>query len=591
MKTDFGYVCLACAVLSVAVPAASGMTVSLDPSVDSAAVGEQVTWTASTDAAGPDTLWYRFRERPIGADSRIVRDFGPMNWLVWTAAAHEGSYEIEVTVRDLATGETANATRLFRVDSRVTDGPVVSALASHPLVFLYSAPACAPGNRMRVVFETPGRDPVSTDSRPCRLGLSMNFYLAGLYSSSCYTAHHVIDTGSEFTNGPDVPFTTPALDVTLPQSTVVQGQVPAGGGILLQTNTSSVTWATDLNGEPIWYYPGWVSNITEAEPGGRFLGFLWDGAQDRAHQILREFDLAGTALRETNAARISEQLERMGKRPINAFHHDARRLPDGRIMVLAAVEHILTDVQGPGDVDVIADMILVLDSDLQVVWLWDSLDWLDPSRPAVLGEVCVKGGGGCPPLYLSDTANDWLHGNSIQLTPDGSILYSARHQDWLVKIDYRNGDGDGSVLWRLGRDGDFQTDSTDPFPWFSHQHDAGFLAGDNATLTVFDNGNTWHSLDPAANSRGQVIRIDEGTRTASFALNADLGAYAIALGSAAALENGNYHFNAGWINDPSGQPSYSKTVEVAPSGDILYSLAVQATNYRTFRMRDLYTPR
>jgi arylsulfate sulfotransferase len=591
VKTDFGYVCLVCAVLAAAVSAASGMTVSLDPSVDSAAVGEQVTWTASTDAPEANTLWYRFRERPIGDNSHTLRDFGPVNWLVWAAAAHEGAYEIEVTARDLDTGETATAKRLFRVASRVTDGPVVSPLASHPLVLLYSAPACAPGNRMKVVFQTPGSDPVSTNTRRCRLGSSMNFYLAGLYASSGYTAHHVIDTGSEFVAGPDVQFTTPALDVTLPQSTVVQGQVPAGGEILLQTNTSSVTWATDLNGNPVWYYPGWVSNITEAAAGGRFLGFLWDGEQDRAHQILREFDLAGITLRETNAARISEQLAAMGKGPINAFHHDARRLPDGKIMVLAASERILTDVQGPGDLDVITDMILVLDSDLQVVWTWDALDWLDPSRPAVLGEVCVPGGGGCPPLFLSDTANDWLHGNSIQLTPDGSILYSARHQDWLVKIDYRNGDGDGSVLWRLGRDGDFQTDSTDPFPWFSHQHDASFLAGDNATLIVFDNGNTRHSLDPAANSRGQVIRIDEGARTASFALNADLGAYSIALGSAAALENGNYHFDAGWINDTSGQPSYSKTVEVTPSGDIVYALAVQATNYRTFRMRDLYTPR
>ena len=66
-------------------------------------------------------------------------------------------------------------------------------------------------------------------------------------------------------------------------------------------------------------------------------------------------------LLETNAARVNEQLLAMGKRQITAFHHEARPL-EWRLAVLGDVEQILTDVQGPGPVDVVGDMIVVLDT-------------------------------------------------------------------------------------------------------------------------------------------------------------------------------------------------------------------------------------
>src|SRR4029077_4140674 len=145
-------------------------------------------------------------------------------------------------------------------------------------------------------------------------------------------------------------------------------------------------------------------------------------------------------------------------------------------------------VQGPGPLVVIGDMILILDSDLEVVWTWDAFDHLDVSRRAVLGETCVTNPG-CAPHYLSLEANDWTHGNAVGETPDGNLLYSSRHQDWLIKIDYRFGEGSGDVIWRLGKDGDFTYDSTDPYPWFSHQHDAGYESVNDSTITLFDNGN------------------------------------------------------------------------------------------------------
>jgi hypothetical protein len=322
------------------------------------------------------------------------------------------------------------------------------------------------------------------------------------------------------------------------------------------------------------------------------MGVFEDGTQDPSKQFFREFDLAGIAHAETNAGRVNEQLAVMGVHAINAFHHEAVMLPDGKYLVLADSDRILTDVQGSGDVDVIGDTILVLDANLQVVWAWDAFDHLDPTRAALLGETCSgKASLACAPWHLAPTANDWLHGNSLQLTPDGNILYSVRHQDWVVKIDYQNGAGTGAILWRLGKDGDFQITSSDPYPWFSHQHDANFEK-DNASLLLFDDGDTRQGLDPAAHSRGQVLKIDEQNRTASLTLNADLGAYSAALGSAQKLTNGHYHFDSGFIAPPSGSsgPFFTQAVEVNAAGKIVFGLQIGAQEYRSIRMRDLYTP-
>jgi len=293
-------------------------------------------------------------------------------------------------------------------------------------------------------------------------------------------------------------------------------------------------------------------------------------------------------LAETNAARVNEQLAAMGVHSINGFHHEARKLPDGKYLVLAASERILTDVQGPGPVDILGDTILVLDADLRVVWAWDAFNNMDPHRMAVLGETCTyPSGSGCPPFYLASKANDWLHGNSLQLTPDGNILYSSRHQDWILKIHYANGAGDGTILWTLGNQGDFYMIASDPNPWFSHQHDPNFEV-DGSTLLVYDDGNTRAATDNTAHSRGQVLKIDDQARTATLLLNADLGNYSEALGSAQHLADGNYHFDSGYVVEPSSSP-FAQSLEIDKTGAVVYGIQFGSIEYRSFRMQNLYT--
>ena len=541
-------------------------TVSLDPSLPSPApVGTVITWTAKPSIAG--SYWYRFRVRRVGQDFRTVVDSGPSNMFDWTATDHEGVFEIEVSARDLAGGSAIAAKARFEFVPRVTGrAPVVSA-TSHPLVFLYSAPPCAPESRMRVRFRAAGEEARYTPWKNCAAGLSMNFYLAGMYPRTRYSTEQIIDTGSAFHEGPAVHFTT-AKEAILPATEQVAKPLD-GPGMLLQATIGKNVIATDYDGKLLWYYPKTIILMTEPQDGG----FFWATAENGA---LREFDLTGMTVTETTVARVNEQLSKMGKPRIASFHHDARRLPDGKILVLASEERLLSDVQGPGPVDIIGDQVIVLDRDLYVVWTWDAFDHLDVRRKATLNETCTS----C--ATLAKIANDWTHLNSAELTPDGNLLISARNQDFIYKIDYENGEGDGHVIWKLGQGGDFPLTSSGPSPWFSHQHDARY-SGDS-TITLFDDGNLRQAADPGAHSRGQALHIDETRMTAELILNADLGVFSSALGSAQKLPDGNYMFLAGFLPDNS-----SLITEVDPSGRVIYQMRTGSQQYRVFQMRDLYT--
>src|SRR5690348_13722326 len=113
----------------------------LSPSFPSPSpVGTVITWTASTSAGSGNTQ-YRFRARVAGMDFHLVRDFSPAATLDWTEIRHEGTYELEVTARDQASGATATASSSYQLTSRADAGPVISQ-TPHPRVFLYSAPPC-----------------------------------------------------------------------------------------------------------------------------------------------------------------------------------------------------------------------------------------------------------------------------------------------------------------------------------------------------------------------------------------------------------------------------------------------------------------
>ena len=103
----------------------------------------------------------------------------------------------------------------------------------------------------------------------------------------------------------------------------------------------------------------------------------------------------------------------------------------------------------------------------------------------------------------------------------------------------------------------------------------------NTTLVLFDDGNTRRSKNPRANSRGQELVLDEKTMQATLVVNADLGNYAPALGSAQRLPNGNLVFNSGFTE---------QTIEVLPNGAKTYVLKMNmpGLQYRSYIYSNLY---
>jgi hypothetical protein len=300
--------------------------------------------------------------------------------------------------------------------------------------------------------------------------------------------------------------------------------------------------------------------------------------------------MAGNPIRQTSVTRLSQQLAALGKIGVVGFNHDAQRLANGHTLVKASQEEIFpAGTQGStAPVDILGDCIMDLDSNMQIVWSWSAFDHLNINQAAPLGEVCYASSVDCPPIVLAPAANDWIHGNCLDYIPSsGDILFSMRDQDEAIKIDYNNGAGTGDVLWTLGQNGNFtMTGTTDPWPWFSHQHDVQYELNGTSVISLFDNGNTRIKANPGEVSRGQVLNIDETAMTVSLQLNVLMPNYSPALGSAQRLDNGNYHFEAGWLNYQSNP--HGEAFEVLPDGTVNFELTDGAVTYRGYRMDSLY---
>jgi hypothetical protein len=527
--------------------------------------------TASGD--GPTPV-YQFRIGPAGGPSQVVRDFSPSNSVTWNPL-QEGTYTIQVTVKDsysATTGETATVS--YTAGSRITGSSAMVSPTTNPLVALFSAPP-SPGSSMYVQFRPAGSSQPWSSTAPVPIvpGESTNILVAGMLPSTTYVMQDVLNDGT--TSAP-LTFTTGSLpkNLTFPTFTVQQPPVPSTDltqnivfhvGIGAPHGTVD-TLATDLMGNIVWYYDpvanAFTSYAPSAVPGGTVL--LLGGTLNRISGVntLREVDLAGDTLRETNINAVNAELAAMGQPTIGDFNHDAQRLPNGDTAVLATVGKTIK-INGKRTL-YNGDMVLVLDPNFQVAWVWNPFNWLNVHRLPTLGEG----------------PRDWMHANSISWSPaDGNLIVSLRSQDWVIKINYANGTGDGHIIWRLGPGGSFKINSTDPSPWFTHQHDVRYI--NNNTIVVFDDGNVRHSKNPAAHSRGQELILNERTHVATLVVNADLGNYAAFVGSAQMLPNGNLDFD----NGITGQ-----SIEVVPHGQRTYLLKMhlRGVQYRSYMYATLY---
>ena len=650
--------CLPVLLALYALPAQATITVlSVTPSPKSSQViGATITWTVTASDTNPGPLTFKFAVAPPGRPFRLVKDFnvGAYNagvWtappFVWTPAGIEGEYQVLVTIKDFTSGETASKASKFIVNPLVTGTAPVVVSTANPLVALFSAPSCAAGSQMRVQFHQQAQTSgFSTNWVACHPPNTMTFEIAGMYPTSTYKMYSQTSTAGKITNGPARSFTTGVLPTNIPfpvfTNLVAPGpQTDTADPIILHNpvtvfGTNYPDVATDLYGQILWYYyPDDTTNFNELArplPGGYLLtiedGVAWDPAA-RYYQYLRQVDLAGNIVRETNTGVIQQELLAAGAidggpcsaipkpAPIGsactgAVHHDAiQTLAHGYTAVIATIEKIFPpgtqgDISGL-PVDIVGDMLIVLDTNWQVVWYWDSFDYLDVNRAAPLGETCTDDPHtGCPPMLLlgpgiAPAAHDWLHANSLYYWPQSKdLVLSLRNQDWVIKIDYQGGAGTKNILWRMGRYGDFTFNNTnnDPWPWFSHQHEVGIENNGAGPMSIFDNGNSRISglgnpaCEPSdCDSRGMALTVDEANLQVTPVISVDLGVYTLAQGSAQLLADGNYFFMAGFVY-VSLIDSYS--IEILPTPGTLTGTQVLylqgPEHYRAWQMPNLYNP-
>jgi hypothetical protein len=652
---------------------------SMTPSVASPQpLGTTVTWTVTATDSNPDDLTFQFNVAPPNGTLALVKDFniGTLSagtWtaqpFIWTTIAAEGIYTVEVVAKDFVSGATATKTASFQLNTRISGEAAVIHKTGNALVAQFSAPSCPAGSNMRVAFYTGSAAPNYTTWAPCNPPVSMNFYVAGMLPSTTYSMYSQTDTGGKVVNGTTLSVTTGALPSKLPYGyfptfTVNTAAAPDDPNPMLLWAFTDVVVpvATDLSGNIMWYYGnGEATLLTRPVPGGTMLtiqnGTSWDSSNG-TQQLLDEIDLAGNTIHETNTGVIANQLVALGATDatpcgqivqppvvgdacLNDFHHDAIRYTIGGNEYTAFMAHIeklfpagTQGNTGTAPVDILSEMVIVLNASWQVVWYYDAFEQLNINRVAPLGETCSPGTSDCPTnLFLSTTANDWTHANTVdyvaasskQNLDSGDFLVSMRDQDQVIRIDYNQGAGScappaSCIGWYMGPPDDdtpsnfiFNNITNDPWPWFSHQHDVTYAnSGQKVTigghtaplLTIFDNGNTRYSAAPLGlggncdlsggpndcNSRGMALIVDEAAGTVTPVLLQNLGVKATALGGAGLLSNMSYFFATG-INTATP----AEAIEISPTsgsatGTVVLNVEGSSYSYRGWQMPNLYNP-
>jgi hypothetical protein len=260
-------------------------------------------------------------------------------------------------------------------------------------------------------------------------------------------------------------------------------------------------------------------------------------------------------------------------------------LPNGHWITLSQIAKTFTGLAGyTGTTQVVGDAVVDIDPFGNVAWAWSSFDHLDVGRHPYFG------------------LPDWTHSNALVYTADGNLLVSMRNQSWILKIDYANGTGSGSLLWTLGQGGDFTLLGGDPGEWFYGQHYPNVLSADGSltTLAVYDDGNARMAADgsscppgppaPTCYSRPTIYQIDESTNLATLQWQFLPGFFSFWGGSVGLLSNNDIEFDSSAPSTMNG----STIMEVTQTGSpqVVWQMDIAGTGgvgaYRGYRIPSLY---
>jgi hypothetical protein len=504
----------------------------------------------------------------------------------YTAPSAPTSQPIQIGIRS----QTASSAVSIYDPNHPTPGTV--AATQNPLVAAYTIPIPM-GASVQVQFGTDTTYGLTTSSVTSANGDTETIYVAGMRASTPYHMQALIDmAGGAQVVDTDHTFATGAIPAgRLPTITAqLTGAGTPSAGIellsLIQTDTQDLicALATDLAGNVIWYYDlpfGDYPFPIRSLPNGHFLVLTEGNDND-----VREIDLAGNIIHQVTIAEINASLSKTATFTIAGLTHDVLALPNGHLILLATYpQSNAQNPQIPEGTTVTGNALVDWDPAHGAVWSWSVFDHLDLAHA---------------PYGISD----WTHGNAVIYSPDdGDIILSMRNQNWVVKINYKDGEGDGSIVWRFGPGGDFTLANQEgPIDWNYGQHYPSIQSPNSSgifSMMVFDNGNN-RLMDTnndvcgtpgiaACYSSVPIYQLNEYTLTANVLWQDVLSpAYSICCGDALVLPNGNVEFDVAYdVNTPN--LSYIEEVTQTQTPELIWKMNVQNNlAYRAMRIPSLY---
>jgi arylsulfate sulfotransferase len=502
--------------------------VVVSPQATAIATGQGALFTAAVDNDDTGVIWST-TAGTIDADGNYTAPSGPQS----VAAVVVATSKADPTESSRATVNV------------VAPGQVTATANVQVALYTISPPTAA---QVSVQFGIDTNYKLTTWTQPAPVGGgTVSLFVAGMLGNTLYHMRGMVQfsDGSQYTD-PDLTFTTgayPTAQMPVFTVTTTPGMTPQSGVELLDLLSPGTGVApaaiTDLNGNILWSYnPALAGQLNPIKllPNGHILLNFSASSPDGSNSILQEVDLSGKVIWQETAADLNNALAAATcagcKITVLGTHHDFLILPSGHLILLAATQQVVSGATITGDV------LIDLDQNHKPVWLWNEFDHLDTSRQPFGGV-------------------DWTHSNAvIYSADDGNLIVSMRHQNWVVKVDYKNGAGTGNILWKLGYQGDFVlAGGTDPTDWFYAQHGPSFVTANTTgkfSLVLFDNGNdrffpsgqvlcttvatsTCYSTVP-------VLQLDETLKIATLTFHAQAPFYSYFGGNAAVLKNGNIEY-------------------------------------------------
>lgn len=481
----------------------------------------------------------------------------------------------------------------------------------NPQVALYSIYLPAPG-KVSVQFGKTTDYGLNTwqAATPTANGGHVHDYVAGMLGNSTYhmRGQVVLNNGATFTDADQTcstltpPATTP-IAITTPTAGTPQPGIEIWN--TLQPSNLTQAFATDLSGNVIWTYSyKGASGVDLLQgiqllPNGDFLMVISYLSSLTVHSDVpgllnevREVDLAGNTVRTVTMDDLNKKLAASNLRDaegntyqLGSFHHSVLALPNGHWMLLATLTKSFTDLAGkPGTTTVTGDALVDVDENSNPVWVWNAFDHLDVNRH---------------PMNFPD----WTHSNDMLYSSDDhNILLSMRHQNWVIKIEYLDGQGSGKVLWRLGEGGDFKLiGGTDPTDWFYAQHGLSYFTANTTgvfRLGLLDNGNDRIFPTGQVNcvptptptvtcySTFPVLELNESAMTATLVTHYMPGPsyYSFFGGNTQLLANGDLHVD--FCAAPSG--AVAQELDPTASHVVWQGTTANADQYHVYRLPSLY---